>query len=165
MRKLLNRVVHRAGKARSSRARLFFSCALLLFLIGVTAPVTTWASTEAHGGGEGAGKEPELTGPQFVRIGPLHIPILRDGRVMQSLMLVVALEVDGGENMKTVEGYTPLLKDAYLSALYGSIHTRGADQGGLVDVTFIRTKLETATARVVPAGLVKNVLLQQVEQR
>lgn len=163
MRKPLNRVAHRAGKAHVSCVRFFFTLTLCLFLL--VAPVTAWASTESHGGSEGESKEPELTGPQFVRIGPMHIPILRNGRVVQSLMLVVALEVDGGENMKTVEGYTPLLKDAYLSGLYGSVHTRGPDQGGLVDVAFIRTKLETATAKVLPAGLVKNVLIQQIEQR
>lgn len=140
-----------------------------LFLAGclILCPGSSRAAEHGGGeGGEGGEKAAEAaTGPQFVSVGPLSVPILRDGKTIQTLLLVAALEVDGGDHKKQVEAYLPLLKDAYLSSLYGSLHATGAGPTRLVDVSYIRTRLEGANAKVLPPGLVTNVLLQQVEQR
>lgn len=138
------------------------------FLIGVSTVLVAlrpaWASGGgAHGGGGEEGeKVPE--GPQFVKVGPINVPVLRDGRVAQYLMLVVALEAKDADAAKQLENRMPQIKDAYLSSLFGALHI-SAGSGELVDVAMIRSKVEAANTRILPAGLVNNVFLQQVEQR
>ncbi len=139
------------------------------FLIGVSTLLVAlrpaWASEGgAHGGGEGEGGEKVPEGPQFVKVGPINVPVLRDGRVAQYLMLVVALEAKDAEAAKQLESRMPQIKDAYLSSLFGALHI-SSGRSELVDVAMIRSKIEAANTRVLPAGLVNNVFLQQVEQR
>ena len=137
---------------------------ILALLLVASWPVVALAQTEAaEESGEEGGEETEATGPQFVRVGPVNVPVLQDGRISQYLMLTVALQVEDAEKAKQVEAYMPLLKDAYLSSLYGVLHSVGGPD--LVDVNLVRRKLEEANHRVLPEGLVTNVLIQQIEQR
>lgn len=117
-----------------------------------------------HGGEGGEGAEAASEGPQYVKVGPINVPVLRDGRVAQYLMLVAALEVKDADAAKQVENRMPQIKDAYLSSLFGTLHISGGE-GELVDVGVIRSKIDEANRRVLPTGLVNNVFLQQVEQR
>lgn len=137
------------------------------FLIGVSTLLVAWRPARAsEGGAHGEGEEGEKVpeGPQFVKVGPINVPVLRDGRVAQYLMLVVALEAKDADAAKQLESRMPQIKDAYLSSLFGALHI-SSSSSELVDVAMIRTKIEAANTRVLPAGLVNNVFLQQVEQR
>lgn len=135
-----------------------------LFLVGllsVACPLAAFAGEEkAKAEGEAA----EAAGPQFVKVGPINVPVIKEGKVVQYLMLTANLQVADADKEKTVTAYLPLLKDAYISSLYGALYADGDGQG-LVDMNLIRTKLEGANKRVLPEGLVSNVLLEQVEQR
>lgn len=144
-----------------------FILLLLAFTLCLSSPLThhAWANGGEHGGGEGKeGEKEEPKGPQFISIAPMSIPIIKNGKVVQSLFLVIALEVENNEKAEAVNAYMPLLRDAYLSGLYGTLQDRG--QGtNLVDMNFVRAKLEEANNKVLPPETVKSILIQQLEQK
>lgn len=114
--------------------------------------------------------EPQLpvkpTGvPTFVSIGPLVLPVIRDKRVEQNILLQVSLEVYGDATRESVRQLTPRLNDAFLRALYGGIEAGDVMQGQLVNVNAIRDKLMAASEEVLGVGVVWDVLIQAVTQR
>lgn len=146
-------------------SRFFLRSILLVSFFALTLAARPALASESGGhGGGGEAAATEDSGPQFVKVGPINVPVIKDGRVAQYLMLVAALEVKDADAAKQIETRMPQIKDAYLSSLFGSLQLT-AEGGDLVDVNMIRRKIEEANGRVLPSGLVSNVFLQQVEQR
>jgi flagellar FliL protein len=111
-------------------------------------------------------KPPEPSGPPvFVNIGPLTVPVLGAERIDQFVTLMVALEVADMAIADTVRSNAPRLTDAFLTTAYGAIASGKAMQGGLLDVPQIKAKLNDATAKVMGKGVVRDVLIQIVNQR
>jgi hypothetical protein len=134
---------------------------LALFLVGFLA-VMQPNHAFASGGGEA---KVEDTGPKYFKVGPLAVPILKNGKIDQYLVLVVSLEVASAEALAEVEKRKPAITDAYLTALYGTLYAGKGLRGGLVDVDVVRNKLDAANKKVLPDGTVTNIFLEQVQQR
>ena len=141
---------------------------LFAFVAGMVGGVPLSGSAAlAHGGssgGEEKGKADFGAGPYFVQVNPMQIPIVQGGKVIQLLVLSVVLELEKGEDIERVKAYAPLVRDGYLSSLYGALHVRG--QGGdLIDIDLVRAKIKETNDKVIPDIAVKNILLQELQQR
>lgn len=129
-----------------------------LLLLAVILPLPALANSEEKKEGE------EATGPQFVPIGPITVPIIRQGKIYQYVRIQVQLETKDGEGAKIVTDRKPSLNDAYLSSLYGAFYVGDGLDGPLVDIEKIKSRLAAANAKVLPADTVQNILIQQVSQ-
>ncbi len=101
----------------------------------------------------------------FVQMSPLVLPIVDKNGVSQIINLVISLEVKDAETGKEVERLQPRLKDAYIQDMYGVLTRQAAMEGGVVQVGYIKSRLNKVTARVMGKDKVQDVLLQVVQQR
>lgn len=101
----------------------------------------------------------------FVQLDPLILPVIDENGLTQTVSIVVALEVADDPTGMQVRKLSPRLKDAYIQDMYGIMNKRAALQGGIVQVGMIKERLNAITKRVLGEDMVKDVLLQVVQQR
>lgn len=101
----------------------------------------------------------------FVQMSPLVLPIVDKNGVSQVINLVISLEVKDPEAAKEVERLQPRLKDAYIQDMYGVLTRQAAMEGGVVQVGYIKNRLNKVTSKVMGKDMVQDVLLQVVQQR
>jgi flagellar FliL protein len=101
----------------------------------------------------------------FVQMSPLVLPIVDKNGVSQIISLVISLEVRDDLSAKEVERMTPRLKDAYIQDMYGVLTKQAAMEGGVVQVGYIKNRLNQVTTKIMGKDRVNDVLLQVVQQR
>lgn len=108
----------------------------------------------------------EQVAPSFVELEPLVLPVVDEDGVSQVISLVVALEVKDEQSALEVEKLSPRLKDAYIQDMYGALSNNGTTmQGGVIQVGAIKSRLSKISTKVLGENVVKDVLLQVVQQR
>ena len=120
------------------------------------------ASEQADKKAEGEAGTPEVA---FVEMKPLVLPIVDQNGVSQIVSLVVSLEASSPEVKAEIEKYSPRLLDAFIQDMYGALSRKSAMEGGMVQVGYIKSRLNRVTAEVLGKDKVKDVLLQVVQQR
>lgn len=142
-----------------------------LFIMGVAALLVLGSSGaggefsligKAYAGGGGGG---EAGGVEFVEMTPLILPIVDNTGVTQTVNLVVALEVANAEAVETVKKYKPRLTDAYIQGMYGVLNKHAALKGGVIQVGYLKDKLNSISHKVLGDDVVQNVLIQVVQQQ
>lgn len=123
------------------------------------------ASEKAEKKEESAKAEGGEAAVSFVQMSPLVLPILDKNGVSQIISLVISIEVKDEVLAKEVERLTPRLKDAYIQDMYGVLTKQAAMTGGVVQVGYIKNRLNQVTAKVMGKNRVNDVLLQVVQQR
>ncbi len=118
------------------------------------------ASKGGKKGGHGEGGE-----AQFVKLDPLILPIIDNNGLTQVVSLVIAIEVSDEESKKTVEQLVPRLNDAFIQDLYGVLSDKSAIRSGVLQVGYIKDRLNKITVRVLGEDMGTDVLLQVVQQR
>ena len=121
------------------------------------------ASEESHGGGEG-GKEGAPAGPIFVKMDPLVVPLVNGDGVSQIVSLIVTFEVATPEGASKIESLKPRVKDAMIVNLYGMLTERAAMDKGVLRTDYLKKRLLEAVENVVGKDVLKDVLLQMVQQ-
>ena len=101
----------------------------------------------------------------YVELSPLLLPIVDHNGVSQVVSLVVSLEVNSEESRLMVEKLSPRLTDAYIHDLYGVLNYKAALQGGVVQVSEVKRRLNMITTKVIGEDVINDVLLQVVSQR
>lgn len=107
----------------------------------------------------------DLVDPVFVEFNPILLPVLGDDRVEQFVNIVVALEVADDDAAQRVIAAAPRLNDAYLQALYGTLHSHTVAENGVLDLTVIKRRLVQVSGDVLGEGVVLDALVQLVSQR
>ena len=102
---------------------------------------------------------------EYVELDPLILPIVDKSGVSQVVSMVIALEVDGLNKAEHVKSMAPKLKDVYIQDLYGMLNEHAALKGGVIQVGYIKQRLNKISQNVVPGGEINDVLLQVVQQR
>lgn len=120
------------------------------------------ASEQKETKAEGNSATPEVS---FVEMKPLVLPIVDQNGVSQIVSLVVSLEASSPEVKAEIEKYSPRLLDAFIQDMYGALSRQAAMEGGMVQVGYIKSRLNRVTAEVLGKDKVKDVLLQVVQQR
>ena len=135
--------------------RKYFFVVMSLFILAF--PLTAEAASKKDKGGE--------TGPQYVQLDPLLLPIIDEDGVQQVVSMVVAIEVKNASKVDKVNSLKPKLTDAYIQNMYGILNRHAALKGGVIQVKMIKDKLNKITKDVVGKNVAKDVLLQVVQQR
>lgn len=126
------------------------------------APAVFAVEHENSGGKKGEKVNPEF---EYLQLDPLNLPIVTDEGVSQQVSLVISLEMKFG-NLDKVKLYQPKLADAYIQDLYGMLGMgHGLMQGNVLDVKLIKDRLALVTTNILGPDMVKDVLLQVVQQR
>ncbi len=120
---------------------------------------------EAKAGKHAKGDDNTANVSQFVELSPLILPIVDGSGVNQIISLVVALEVQGEDTAEMVESRMPKLQDAFIQDMYGVLSRQAALKGGIIQVNYIKERLNRIANEVLGAGSVDDVLLQVVQQR
>jgi flagellar FliL protein len=118
------------------------------------------AKKDKGGHGDGHGK-----GASFVELDPLVLPIVDNDGVSQVVSLVVVIEVPDEAAKKELEAVMPRLKDAFIQEMYGVLSKEAALKGGVLQVSYIKQRLNTISTDVLGAEKFSDVLLQVVQQR
>lgn len=101
----------------------------------------------------------------FVKMDPMVLPVVDKTGVSQVINLSVTLEVKDEATAKEVEKMTPRLRDALIQDMYGVLTRKSAMADGVVQVDFIKERLNRAAIKVLGEDKVKGVLLQTLQQR
>lgn len=101
---------------------------------------------------------------EYVKLSPLSLPIIDEDGVQQTVSMVVAIEVDGG-NAERIKQVSPRLTDAYIQSMYGILNRHAALKGGVIQVHMIKERLNKVTNEVLGNEIRAEVLLQLVQQR
>ncbi len=122
--------------------------ALLLcsFVLQATAP----RAEEAH---------PAPSGPVFVPVDPLVVPVFHAGSVRLHLIYVVQLEAGDAAAGARIREMMPRLRDAYLRALAGIADRVGS--GSAPDVERVKRSLTAAGERVLGPHVINGVLIER----
>jgi flagellar protein FliL len=79
--------------------------------------------------------------------------------------ILLALEVADQPTADQIRNLGPRLTDAFLTTLYGSLASGSMFRGGVLDVAQVKSRLVPVTSKVVGQGIVRDVLVQVVNQR
>ncbi len=101
----------------------------------------------------------------FVELDPLILPIVDDNGLSQTVSLVVVLEVADAAAGEEVKALTPRIKDAFIQDMYGMLNRHAALKGGVIQVDYLKHRLNEISQKVVEGDKIHDVLLQVVQQR
>ncbi len=102
---------------------------------------------------------------EYVELDPLILPIVDKNGLSQVVSMVVALEVVDAAAAEKVKKLSPKIKDAYIQDLYGMLNEHAALKGGVIQVSYIKKRLNKISVDVIGEEYFNDVLLQVVQQR
>lgn len=144
-------------------ARLLAAALLLAGSFFMTFPAH--AAGKGHAGEHSKNQMSAGKDSFYVTMAPMILPVIDERGLQEVVSLVVAIEVKDEEGMQHVNDLAPKLNDAYMRALYGKIDGTVYRNGQFLDVTKLKAKLANATVNIMGQGAVKDVLIQDVNQR
>jgi flagellar basal body-associated protein FliL len=142
---------------------IMIAVAIVLLIAAGSGGYYYFQMREAEAAAEPA--ESEEAEPVYVEFNPLLLPIVGNGEVQQVISIVVALEMVDQEAAERALALSPRLNDAYMQALYGTLHTDEVIIDGVVDLRAIKRELVRESNLVLGEGLVVDALVQMVSQR
>ncbi len=107
----------------------------------------------------------EVAPPTYVEMKPLVLPVVDKNGVSQIISIVISLEVDDPAKAANAEALKPRLTDAYIQGMYGVLSSQSVMADGILQVGYIKDRLNHITTKVLGENQVKDVLLQVVQQR
>ncbi len=107
----------------------------------------------------------EGSGKEYVKMQPLMVPVIDNYGVSQVVSLVVSLEVDGVFEADKVKALSPRLTDAYIQNMYGAMSDNQGIKNGIIQVGYIKKRLNKITSDVLGDEVHAEVLLQLIQQR
>ena len=106
-----------------------------------------------------------VEGPAFVKLAPIVLPIFNsENKVVRQVGLVLALELEPGKTEADLEPNQRRLRDAFITALY-ALYDQAGGADHVIDVAVIKRRLQETSDRVLGAGFVHAILIQQAFER
>jgi flagellar protein FliL len=102
--------------------------------------------------------------PTFVKLDPLVVPVMDSEGAAQVISLMISLEVKDAAASEKVTALQPRIKDAFIQDLYGVVNNPAAMEKGVLNVGYVKKRLQSVSAKVMGEGVVNDVLLQMVQQ-
>lgn len=133
-----------------------------MLLMGISAGTNFSIINQAHAAGGSKGGEGVT---EYVELDALILPIVDDNGVSQIVSIVVAIEVSDSHGKDVVNQMSPKIKDAFIQDMYGVLNEHAALKGGVIQVNILKKRLTRISDEVVGDDIVKDVLLQVVQQR
>jgi hypothetical protein len=110
------------------------------------------------------GESAKPTGPTFVNLPPIVLPVFEGRDATRQASIVLTLELAKGANEAAVKEQQPRLVDAFVGDLY-QLYEQRAAADRVIDPGLIKPKLQQSADRVLGAGVVSQVLIQQAFER
>ena len=101
---------------------------------------------------------------RFIELQPLVMPIIREGRVILHLTLVMMVELDEPMQREELKQILPPLTDAIFTELHSLFSLRYVQERGY-DLPFVKERIYRVTERVLGEGVIKAVLIQSINKR
>lgn len=102
--------------------------------------------------------------PEFFRMPPFSVPTIREAGVVGQISLMVTLEVVGLSNKTKVIQKRQHLQSGFLRDLYG-VASINNGSGQALQLDTVKNRLNMVADRVLGAGVVKNVLVENAHTR
>jgi flagellar basal body-associated protein FliL len=136
--------------------------AVIAMGLGLAVPTsvkTALAQTLAKADAETS--DPGQTLPDFayIRLEPMHIAVVRDGRKLYQMLFDISLEVPNRANRERIAVLMPKIRDAFIRELYGAANLSNAF--GPAHLDRIKRQLLARCERIVGPGMVSDVLIGQ----
>ena len=132
---------------------------VLLLLVGGAGASTAAEAPEKGEKGEGA-----VQGPTYVRMPPIVLPVFVGNRIARRAGIVLALELEPGKTEADLEPKRRQLYDAFITDLYALYDEEGGDDR-VIDAERIKQRLQDTSDRILGAGYVHEILIQQAFER
>ncbi|MDX1482862.1 MAG: hypothetical protein R3229_00140 [Alphaproteobacteria bacterium] len=97
--------------------------------------------------------------PQFFKLLPFNIPVIRDGRVVNQISFIISIETFGQADKEKVMAARHQLQNVFLRDLYGIVAVR-RDDGRSVPIESVKVRLLRLARELVPGDVVKDVLVE-----
>ena len=110
------------------------------------------------------GQEKKADGPIFVNLPAIVLPVFEGRDVTRQASIVLTLELAKGVTEAAVKEQQPRLVDAFLGDLY-QLYQQRAAADRVIDPAEIKPKLQQSADRILGAGVVRDVLIQQAFER
>ena len=116
------------------------------------------------GSAEAVEEESLIRATGGLRLDPIILPVIREGQVMLHVTVVVVIELVKAVPLTELRVFSQPLRDTMLSELHGMYAIRYVQERGY-DLPMVRERLSQAAERVLGAGSVNRVMLEDVNKR
>ncbi|MCH7796364.1 MAG: hypothetical protein IH900_14675 [Proteobacteria bacterium] len=140
---------------------------VLLLLLGGAGGAGWWFFLREQpeaGSAEAVEEESLIRATRVLRLDPIILPVIREGQVMLHVTVVVVIELVKAVPLTELRVFSQPLRDAMLSELHGMYAIRYVQERGY-DLPMVRERLSEAAERVLGAGSVNRVMLEDVNKR
>ena len=140
---------------------------VLLLLLGGAGGAGWWFFLREQpeaGSAEAVEEESLIRATRVLRLDPIILPVIREGQVMLHVTVVVVIELVKAVPLTELRVFSQPLRDTMLSELHGMYAIRYVQERGY-DLPMVRKRLSEAAERVLGAGSVNRVMLEDVNKR
>lgn len=140
---------------------------VLLLLLGGAGGAGWWFFLREQpeaGSAEAVEEESLIRATRVLRLDPIILPVIREGQVMLHVTVVVVIELVKAVPLRELRVFSQPLRDSMLSELHGMYAIRYVQERGY-DLPMVRERLSEAAERVLGAGSVNRVMLEDVNKR
>ncbi len=140
---------------------------VLLVLLGGAGGAGWWFFLREQpeaGSAEAVEEESLVRATRVIKLDPIILPVIREGQVMLHVTVVVVIELAEAVPLSQLRVFSQPLRDSMLSELHGMYAIRYVQERGY-DLPMVRERLSEAAERVLGAGSVNRVMLEDVSKR
>ena len=113
---------------------------------------------------EAVAEESLIRATRAIKLDPIILPVIREGQVTLHVTVVVVIEMTKAVPLSELRVFSQPLRDTMLSELHGMYAIRYVQERGY-DLPMVRERLSQAAERVLGAGSVNRVMLEDVNKR
>ncbi|MGQ9371790.1 hypothetical protein [Azospirillum sp. ST 5-10] len=128
---------------------------VLAGLLALAAPV------RANEGAPGAPGAP----PPALRIRPLFVPVISDGRIEKYNQLEITLELADPTKLGVAQAAVPRLQDAILTLVYEAVDQGWIVRGNIANAAAFRQRIDAAIEEMLGRDVVGRVLITPVARQ
>ena len=97
--------------------------------------------------------------PQFFKLLPFNIPVIRDGRVVNQVSFIVSIETFGQANKEKIMAARYKLQNAFLQDLHGIVAIHHGNGRPMV-ARSVKIRLKRLAQQLLGGDVVKDVLIE-----
>lgn len=101
---------------------------------------------------------------QYFKLDPFNIPVIRDGRVVNEVSLLITVETHGIANKNKIIAARQKLQSAFLSDLHGVISISHGN-GRPFDASTVKYRLMRRAQQILGPGIAKDILIESAFNR
>ncbi len=138
---------------------------LLLFLGGAGAAGWWFFLREQPAAGSAEAMEESLVrATRTIKLDPIILPVIREGQVTLHVTVVVVIAMKEAVPLEQLRVFSHPLRDSMISELHGMYASRYVQERGY-DLPIVKERLSQAAERVLGAGSVKGIMLEDINKR